>query len=283
MFNKLPSKLYLWDKRTLYLGPIGDTLRLSQGASTLLISLSGSISFQANHSTQTIQCKSLLIPAGLDITIKTQSAIIAHCNLDALCEDYHVISNRMENGCEKILFNLNNEPEFIDHLTYIYHHHCDSDIAHSIFLNSLKNCKTPSTINSDRLHKINKQDARVEKAIRIIKKNINVNLSAETIATAINISAPRLMQLFKLKTGVTIRRYRLWHRLYMTCVRLGEGYNLTSAATSAGFTDSSHFSNAFKGMMGTSPSSMLQQGRGIEIIPPNVQPSIKSPSTTPIH
>ena len=277
MFNQRPSKLYLWDKRTLYIGPIGDTLQLSQGASTLLISLSGSVSFQVNKSPQTIQCKSLLIPAGRNITIKTQSAIIAHCNLDALCEDYNIISNNMENGSSKILFNLKNEASFIDHLNYIHHHHCDSDLAHSIFLNSLKDDKTLPIKNSRPLDKTknNQQDDRVEKAIRIIKKNLNVNLSAETIATAINISAPRLMQLFKLKTGVTIRRYRLWHRLYMTCVRLGEGYNLTTAATSAGFTDSSHFSNAFKSMMGTSPSSMLQQDSGIEIIPPTDQPSIK--------
>ena len=218
-----------------------------------------------------------MIPAGHDISIKTQSAIIAHCNLDALCEDYETIANNMENGSDSILFNLNNEASFIDNLYYLYRQHCDSNLAHSIFMQSLKDCNAlPQKSSSVFLKKRkNKQDERIEKVIRIIKKNINDNLSVESLAVTINISAPRLMQLFKLKTGVTIRRYRLWHRLYMTCVRLGEGYNLTSAASSAGFTDSSHFSNAFKDMMGTSPSSMLLQDNGIEIIPPTHQPIIK--------
>lgn len=283
MFNQLPSKLYLWDKRTLYIGPIGETLSLSQGASTLLVSLTSPISFLTHDSQQEIHCKSLLIPAGLDIKINTQSAVLAHCNLDALCEDYNVISNSMKNECGKLLFNLNDESGFINNLHHIYRQHCDSDLAHSIFMQSLKDSKEASShnnINSISLHKNIKQDARVEKAIKIIKKNLNQNLSVETIADEINISAPRLMQLFKLKTGVTIRRYRLWHRIYMTCFRLGEGFNLTSAATSAGFNDSSHFSNAFRDMMGTSPSSMLLQDNGIEIIPPVYQPIIRQSSVT---
>ena len=76
---------------------------------------------------------------------------------------------------------------------------------------------------------------------------------------------PRLTQLFRQKIGIPIRRYRQWHRLFVTCVGVTRGMNLTDAAVNAGFTDSAHFSHTFRSIVGMSPSAALAQSRGIRL------------------
>jgi AraC-like DNA-binding protein len=66
-----------------------------------------------------------------------------------------------------------------------------------------------------------------------------------------------------------MRRYRLWHRLFVTAVKMGTGGNLTEAAMDAGFTDSAHFSHTFKAMFGMAPTTILLQPNSLKIIIPN--------------
>lgn len=64
-----------------------------------------------------------------------------------------------------------------------------------------------------------KIDKRISKAIELIKEKVDDNVSVEDLASAVNLSVPRLVQLFKLQTGVPIRRYRQWHRFYHHQIR----------------------------------------------------------------
>jgi AraC-like DNA-binding protein len=109
-------------------------------------------------------------------------------------------------------------------------------------------------------------DGRVAKVVEKIKQTVDDNLSADDLANLVNLSVPRLVQVFKKQTGVPIRRYRLWHRLFVTAVRMGEGDSLTEAALVAGFTDSAHFSHTFKAMLGMTPSTILLQPNTINIV-----------------
>ncbi|OUS41594.1 hypothetical protein A9R00_00140, partial [Oleispira antarctica] len=86
--QKRPSLLYLWDKRTLYIGPLFEPLNLSQGAATLVVSLDKPISFHIEGEAESIECTSLLLPAGLSVIIDTGDAIVANCNLDPLGADF---------------------------------------------------------------------------------------------------------------------------------------------------------------------------------------------------
>jgi AraC-like DNA-binding protein len=111
-------------------------------------------------------------------------------------------------------------------------------------------------------------DPRIEKVIALVKSSIDDSLSVEELAKSVNLSVPRLVQLFKSQTGVTIRRYRLWHRLFLTAVRLGNGENLTHAAQGAGFTDSAHCCHTFRAILGMKPTLLLNQPNGIDIVSP---------------
>ena len=254
-----PSKLFLWDKRTLYLGPLIEPITLSQGASTLLVSLEGEFEFLFDGLPKPLKSKSLLIPAGLNIFINTKDYVIANCNLDPLCEDYFYLSKDMSEIDRSVCWELTSLSDFQSLFKEIHEHINDSKQAFRI-LDKLLSKNTCS-------HKF-KTDPRVEQTIAIIKNQVDDNISVDDLADSVGLSVPRLMQLFKQKTGVPIRRYRSWHRLYTAGLKLGEGLNMTEAALLAGFTDSAHFSNTFKDMLGMSPTQILCQPNGIRIFPP---------------
>ena len=102
-----------------------------------------------------------------------------------------------------------------------------------------------------------KIDPRILRVVELIKRDVSNNLSARYLAAQVDLSEPRLSQLFKDTLGVPIRRYRQWHRLFVTAVGVTRGLSLTTAALEAGFTDSAHFSRTFRSILGMTPSAML--------------------------
>lgn len=253
--EKQPSLLYLWDKRTIYLGPMFEPVQLSVGAATLIISLNGPISFTIKGLGEVIECRSLLLPAGMSVKVDTQNSTIVNVSLDALGNDFHVLSKRMQHQHGKAAYGLIEEETFIKGFIELQVSDMNSTQAYA-YTDKLLDCNDDSyTI-----------DKRVVHVVEHIKKNVDDNLSVEDLANSVNLSVPRLVQLFKQQTGVPMRRYRLWHRLFVTAVKMGQGLSLTEAALSAGFTDSSHFSHTFRGMIGMTPSSIFSQPNPLKII-----------------
>src|SRR5690606_6243280 len=121
-------------------------------------------------------------------------------------------------------------------------------------------------------------DPRVVQVVQLIKSSVADNLSVGELANEVRLSVPRLVQLFKRQVGVPIRRYRQWHRIYVTAVAVASGRSLTDAAITAGFTDSSHFSNTFRTLLGMKPSNILSHLEHIQIIAPT-QPKLNARTT----
>ncbi len=257
--EKIPSLLYLWDKRTLYIGPLYEKLMLSQGAATLTVALDKPISFIDENMSEPISCRSLLLPAGLSVTIDTQDAIIINCNLDALGCDYFALSHQMLHRGGGVAYELKNEKQVINEF-------CTMRLAKK---NSQAAYEQLDKILADTGSNTFKIDSRVVNVVERIKQTVDDNLSVEDLAGLVNLSVPRLVQLFKKQTGVPMRRFRLWHRLYVTALKMGQGENLTQAAISAGFTDSSHFSHTFRDMLGMTPSAIFSQPNELKIMVPD--------------
>jgi AraC-like DNA-binding protein len=260
--QKSASLLYLWDKRTLYIGPLFEPLKLSQGAAALLVSLDKPISFNVEGESKSIECTSLLLPAGLSVSIDTKDAIIANCNLDPLGSDFSGLSALMQKQHNKIGYSLKHYQDFQEVYQNLQAQPLDSASAYELLDDLL----------DQRFHQFYPDhaiDSRVARVVEEIKKTASNNLSVDDLASLVNLSLPRLVQIFKKQTGVPIRRYRLWHRLYITAIEVANGGNLTEAAMSAGFTDSAHFSHTFKAMFGTAPTKILLQPNGLNIISPN--------------
>jgi len=255
--------LYIWEKRTLFIGSLEEPLDISTGASTLLLGLDKPIRFKTNKMQTSIECRSLLIPAGTDVIIDTQGAIIANCTLDPLGKDLHVLSRLMLNHADNSGYNLKNEQLLINTFWDVCCSPLDTNKINKS-LAQLLNLKTQHLQEGLPLHKV---DPRVEQIITLIQNTANLNLSLSELAKQASLSPSRLTQLFKKQTGLPLRRYRLWHRLYMTALKIGQKKSLTEAAFEAGFNDSPHFNRTFRSMLGISPSCVLSQT--LQVILPN--------------
>ena len=108
-------------------------------------------------------------------------------------------------------------------------------------------------------------DIRISMAVALITKDSARNVSIDEIASAVGLSAPRLIQLFKQVTGIPIRRFRLCHRIFVTLLNLGSGMSLTDAVVEAGFSDYSHFSRIFKELGSVKPSELLSSRNLVDL------------------
>lgn len=105
------------------------------------------------------------------------------------------------------------------------------------------------------------QDYRVLECSDRIKNNISENLSAVELAQQVGISERQLSSLFKKDMGIPIRKYRLWLRLKEVARLVNAGSALTDAALGAGFSDSAHFANTCRKLLGIKPTDLLVTAR----------------------
>jgi AraC-like DNA-binding protein len=61
------------------------------------------------------------------------------------------------------------------------------------------------------------------------------------LAVEVGLSPSRLQHLFKIFTGLPLRRFRIWNRMGAAIVAASAGASLTEAAQRAGFSSSAHF------------------------------------------
>jgi len=257
-----PSSLYLWKKRTLYIGPLFEPISLSQGAASLLISLDKPLDLKLDVDGLCARSNSILVPPNVNFTVDTGNAVVVDCMLDPLGQDYAALLGEMQtvgSGSNAISYNIRNESAYIRSFRDLYKGQYSSSETYKILDDLI--------LPSERKLKLDfRIDPRIELIIDMIQQNISDNLSIESLAEHVNLSVPQLVHNFKVQTGVPIRRYRLWHRLYVTSELMGISGNLTTAAISAGFSDSSHFCHTFQNMLGMKPSSILSQPNQIRII-----------------
>ncbi|MFI6483453.1 helix-turn-helix transcriptional regulator [Nonomuraea sp. NPDC050663] len=76
------------------------------------------------------------------------------------------------------------------------------------------------------------------------------------VAEAVHVSPSWLAHLFSAHVGIPLRPYVRWLRLQRAIGLVAAGQTLTAAAHSAGFTDSPHFTRAFRESFGNTPSEL---------------------------
>ena len=86
----------------------------------------------------------------------------------------------------------------------------------------------------------------------------------KVLAAEVGLSPSRLQHLFKICTGLPLRRFRIWNRMGAAIVAAAAGASLTEAAHRVGFSSSAHFSASFRAMFGLSPSELV--GAGLEVL-----------------
>ena len=252
--------LYLWEKRTLFIGSLEGPFDISTGSATFMVSLDGPIRFKTHNMASALECHSLLLPAGSAVVIDTEGAAMANCTLDPFGEDFDSLMRLMQENAGSAYYQLQNENDLIEKLQVV----SSSPMESLGILQSIVQTLTPKREGPDSYF----IDPRITHVVDIIQNTISENLSVSDLEKAVNLSSSRLTELFKQQTGLPIRRYRLWHRLYVTVMKIGQGMNITDAAVESGFTDSSHFVRTFRSMLGMTPSCVFAQARPLHIILP---------------
>lgn len=101
-------------------------------------------------------------------------------------------------------------------------------------------------------------DPRVQAIIDHAVRNLDRPLSLEDDAHGVYLSASRLRHLFVEHTGLPFKTYVLWLRLVRAVGHYAEGASLTDAAHMAGFSDSAHFSRAFRRNFGLPATTLTR-------------------------
>jgi AraC-like DNA-binding protein len=101
-------------------------------------------------------------------------------------------------------------------------------------------------------------DARIARAIEVIKGQLDEAVTMAQIARAVHLSPERFRHLFLEQTGMRFRPYLLWLRIELAVAAWAAGATLTEAAHAGGFADSAHLSRTFKRMFGV-PAISVQR------------------------
>lgn len=248
--------LYLWDRRSLFIGRLGAPLKLCQGAACLIVSLGKPLLYRRNSDEPFREVMSALTPAGCDNQIDTRGELVANCMLDPFGEDYAMLRSLMSEspyeleGSDGEFFNSPKTGRYQEVFNQIFQQALPYDEAYTLLDQALSEGVDPQLPP----HPI---DPRIVTVVDELKNRVHENLSIEDLANMANVSVSRLVQLFKQQTGIPIRRYRCWHRLFVASMTMAKTGNLTQAAVIAGFADASHFTKTFHSMVGMCPSLVL--------------------------
>jgi len=255
------SLVYFWRRRTLFIGHLDAPLSMQQAAASLSVSLGAPLLYRSDECEAYISATSVLTPAGASYQLDACGQLVANIMLDPYGEDYAVLARDMSrsyktaNGAS---FDSDYEQHIREVLSDIYQQGLEYQQAYqtldSIFSNLHKSDPPTSEI-----------DPRIVAVVECLQQRIDENLSIDDLAAVANLSTSRLSQLFRQQTGIPIRRYRAWHRLFVVAVKAAKTGNLTESSISAGFTDASHFTKTFHSMMGMCPSKLLNQPNKIKL------------------
>lgn len=229
------------------------------GAAALCVSIDGILSVLESESDTWRECRSVLIPPGCMHEINTNGACIAVLFLEPESEYYKTLQSLMGEGDCQCLYRLNHENKVIEMLHEIYSNRYEAEMTNGL-LDKI------TALPSEMVNSRDLLDVRIDNVIRLIKDDVSQSYSVEALAERVNLSPTRLVHLFKEQTGVPIRRFRQWNRMKAVIAGAAEGMTLTEAALNAGFSDSAHFSRAFRNMFGIKPSFLLNRSTDLDII-----------------
>jgi AraC family transcriptional regulator len=104
---------------------------------------------------------------------------------------------------------------------------------------------------------------QLQETIELIHVNLSEDLSLTNLATHLNLSAFHFARLFKNSLGLSPHQYILQNRIERAkkSIAISAGSNLTEIALQVGFYDQTHFSKAFKRVVGMSPKAFSKQYR----------------------
>lgn len=244
---KKKAVFYGAEERSVYVGRLEKHFKRTNVPSTLLVSLEDELEVFDPTRRDRMVAKSFLIPAGMNLEVDTHGSNVVmfflsghqdHLRLTALMRSMFPM------GEQYCFSGIKGESEVVEFGTMLRSQRPPLATVEQMVNEWMEH---PSRRRPD-------ADPRIVRAIQLIRKSHDQNVSVEWIARQVGLSASRLGELFKEVMGMPIRRFRLWHRFYVTAARLNEGAAFTDAALAAGFADYAQFSRTYRQLAGGKPS-----------------------------
>lgn len=242
------ATIYATGDRGVYVGRLERRFRRACASSTLLVSLEDELEVRSPLDGSRQVSSSFLMPAGSDVEVDTHGANVALFFLDDFGTDLMRIHRRMRSvaqvGQQQLYHDIAGRSDVVEFANILWSERPSLEVANEIVEDWLS--------HPDQA--VEPPDPRITRAVQLVKSHYDRNISVEWIAREVGLSVPRLTQLFKKVTGCSIRRFRLWHRVFVTAAQLTRGVALTEAALAAGFSDYPQFSRTYRQLVGANPS-----------------------------
>lgn len=240
----------------MYIGTLPNIEEHRLASSALAISLDSPFHLRNSELSLEEECRSVLIPPGFMHETLYGDQLVAVISLEPESNDYAIARQLMTREVSGCYFDMKNESRAIEVMQNIYN--CKPDASESSHqLNSLLYIDEPDMLEPKPI------DRRIRKAMEIMREDPAQSHSLESLAETVYLSSTRFTHLFKDETGVPIRRYRQWLRFRQAIQQITNGETMTAAAMKTGFTDSAHFSRAFRSMFGMKPSVVFRKTRPV--------------------
>lgn len=198
---------------------------------------------------QELITRSVILPAGVTLDVELSSPFVADFMLDRLDMDLQLLQQNSIHFRDDIYHSFSEESVFINELKLVFDQEPGIQETFDRLTSNIKHLNIG--------HRRAYIDERIKKVVTYIREYPFDNLPIEQLAEKSNLSVPRLIHLFKQQTGVPIRKYRQWRRLFEVARGVANNKSITRAAVDSGFNDSPHFCKTFKEMFGVSPGKIF--------------------------
>lgn len=247
------SKLYLWERQALFLSETMDVGFHAHHGASVAISVGPDFSIE----TATAKEKLSAVIVGPSVNHATHSgARLATLMIDpdpAQMAQIRAVIGKNEimridpakiNGFREEIAALFNEPQNLSRMTRF----CD-DVYAALFGTAISKAI----------------DSRIAGIVGELRQNLPKKIEIHNLARMANLSADRLIRLFKEEMGLPLRRYLLWLKILEFVKRLDTLPALTDSALLGGFSDSAHLSRIFKENIGYKPSHFFGENRKVDL------------------
>jgi AraC-like DNA-binding protein len=253
-----PARFFLWAGSALFLGTVDDASEHAHHALQVVVGVNGS--FVLETSGKTFEYRSVVIAPDQAHRFRGAGGVQAIILLDAESSVAQVIQ---ETICREA-----GVTEFDIGLFQGYPEKYGASMEDPPDCGRMKLlCQQMLSELADQLSVLLPLDPRIRKALEYVKSQPDLKAPLKGIAEEVCLSESRLVNLFREQVGIPIRRYLLWLRIIDAIGNLFENVSLTTAAHSAGFADSAHFTRTFREMFGITPSELFKNSQFVQVIP----------------
>lgn len=243
--------LFIWPDRTLFFGSLQRLEVHAMGAVAINVGPYQPFFVKTGNGIQAFRCA--IIPAGCKHEIIANRNILASLMVERHSPFFNSLSKRFSLQTAKVIGV--EDHEWITCFQQIYENKpAKSEIEQMLNKLLAVNEKSEKTL-----------DTRIGGIMEQLMLDPLADISQETLAASLGLSASRFRHLFTEQSAIAFRRYRMWRRVVSAMETLHSVDNLTYAAMEAGFTDSAHFNRCFRETFGVNPSPVFRHIDRFEI------------------